>query len=104
MSLASSRLEAVVPSQLTIAEGNSSMPFSVATSPVNATMAVVITGVYSGLSRTTNLVLTHEGQFGESSGIFVPILLSSSGAGNSFYTSELTLVNRGSGIATLRFP
>ena len=35
--------------------------------------------------------------------LFVPIVLSSSGAGGSFYTTELTLTNRGASDATLTF-
>ena len=35
--------------------------------------------------------------------LFVPVILTASGAGNSYYTSELTLTNRGSRAATLRY-
>ena len=35
--------------------------------------------------------------------LFVPVILTASGAGNSYYTSELTLTNRGSQTATLRY-
>ena len=39
----------------------------------------------------------------DSATIFVPIVLSAPGANNSFYTSELTLTNRGGKDATLDF-
>jgi photosystem II stability/assembly factor-like uncharacterized protein len=35
--------------------------------------------------------------------VFVPIVLSSGGMNNSYFTSELTLINRGTGNATLHF-
>ena len=37
------------------------------------------------------------------SGLFVPVILSVSGLNNSYYTSEMTLTNRGSQTATLRY-
>ena len=40
---------------------------------------------------------------GMSSALFVPVILTASGLNNSYYTSELTLTNRGSGTATLRY-
>ena len=40
---------------------------------------------------------------GMSSALFVPVILTASGLNNSYYTSELTLTNRGSGPATLRY-
>ena len=40
---------------------------------------------------------------GATSGLFVPVILTASGLNNSFYTSELTLTNRGSQTATLRY-
>ena len=40
---------------------------------------------------------------GTGSDLFVPVILTASGAGNSYYTSELTLTNRGSQTATLRY-
>ena len=35
--------------------------------------------------------------------LFVPIIISSAGINNSFYTSELTLTNRGTKTATVEF-
>ena len=40
---------------------------------------------------------------GTATDLFVPVILTASGAGNSYYTSELTLTNRGSQTATLRY-
>ncbi len=40
---------------------------------------------------------------GATSDLFVPVILTASGAGSSYYTSELTLTNRGSQAATLRY-
>ena len=40
---------------------------------------------------------------GTGSDLFVPVILPASGASNSYYTSELTLTNRGSRTATLRY-
>ena len=43
------------------------------------------------------------GNTGAPSDLFVPVILTASGASNSYYTSELTLTNRGSSTATLRY-
>ncbi len=40
---------------------------------------------------------------GTTSDLFVPVILTASGASNSYYTSELTLTNRGSRTATLHY-
>ena len=40
---------------------------------------------------------------GTTSDLFVPVILTASGASNSYYTSELTLTNRGSRTAILRY-
>ena len=40
---------------------------------------------------------------GKSSTLFVPVILTASGQNNSFYSSELTLTNRGTEEATLHF-
>ena len=40
---------------------------------------------------------------GTGSDLFIPVILTASGASSSYYTSELTLTNRGSQTATLRY-
>ena len=53
-------------------------------------------------SATLTLSDTAAGTPG-SSGFFVPVILTSAGRNNSFFTSELTLTNRGSEESTLRY-
>lgn len=99
--LGSSGGEASVPPNVQVPEGATSAAFTVSTTAVSNTSAVVITGAYAGLTRTATLVVTPEGQGGEGFTIYVPIVLSAAGLNGSFFTSELTLTNRGSGTASL---
>ena len=61
-----------------------------------------------GLAALSNSLQTasprpSSGSAGTPSDLFVPVILTASGASNSYYTSELTLTNRGSQAATLRY-
>ncbi len=49
------------------------------------------------------LVLSSPAAFADSASLTVPIVISSSGLAGSFYTSELSLTNRGTTAATLKF-
>lgn len=100
VSLTSNRAEAVVPASVKIAAGESTASFAVTTTAVTSSVAAALTGVYGGLSRTASLVITPDNQSNPASSSFVPILLSLAGANNSFYTTELTLTNRGTATAT----
>lgn len=86
--------------------------YGIAVDPLGATY--VAGAAFSADFRT---VKAYQGQFGgsfsdsyaakisvgDSITFFVPVVLSTPGANNSFYTSELTLTNRGSKDATLDF-
>jgi sugar lactone lactonase YvrE len=54
----------------------------------------------TGNSRIRKVESAYTPQTGE---VFVPIVLSSGGMNGSFYTSEMTLTNRGTSIATVNF-
>ena len=54
-------------------------------------------------SATGNIVLNWNLETRISRRLFVPVILSSTGRNNSFFTSEMTLTNRGSEPATLRY-
>ncbi len=57
----------------------------------------------TGLKALNNDQQTAFISTGAGSGLFVPVILTASGLNNSYYTSELTLTNRGSHAATLRY-
>ena len=54
-------------------------------------------------NQPTGPVPSFSSNLGTSSSLFVPVILTASGLNNSQYTSELTLTNRGSKTATLRY-
>ena len=88
------RISALTSEQITAATGSDSVPGSydvVVTNPGGHSMVLTKGFTYTPVSGP---------QTGE---IFVPIVLSSIGANGSFYTSELTLTNRGTGAATIHF-
>jgi hypothetical protein len=99
--VSSSGGEASVPPTVQVPEGATTAAFTVSTTAVSSTSAVVITGAYAGLTRTATLVVTPEDQGGEGFTIFVPIVLSAAGLSGSFFTSELTLTNRSTATASL---
>ena len=71
--------------------------------PVPGSYDVVVTnpgGQSMELTKGFTYTPVSSSQTGEA---FVPIVLSSGGANGSFYTSELTLTNRGTGTATVNF-
>ena len=55
------------------------------------------------MSRGAALGLTVQGTAGGSTALFVPVILKSSGANESYYTSEMTLTNRSAQTASVRF-
>ncbi len=78
--------------------GNGTVNYTVA---VNGT-ASARTGTLTIAGQT--FTVTQVGTGGSTSDtVFIPILLSLSGAGGSFYTSELTLTNRGTSTAQVEF-
>ncbi|MEW5974366.1 MAG: IPT/TIG domain-containing protein [Acidobacteriota bacterium] len=102
IALSSSNAAAMVPTTVTIAEGSASAGFSVDTASVSVPTAVTISASYNGLSRTATLVILSEGNEPAFTN-FVPIVLSSSGNNNSFFSSELILTNRSDRTAVLDF-
>jgi len=93
----SNRTVASVPINIRVPAGASVATFPISTQGVASTSSVVISAVYGGITRRATLavgdVLTSTND--PSSTVFVPIILNSSGVNGSFFTSALTLTNRG---------
>jgi hypothetical protein len=95
---------ATPPASIVVPGGASSVSFAVDTQSQNAVRTVTLSASYGGVIRKANLVIAGGAQSDDSSNtLFVPIILSSSGANGSFYTSSLTLTNRGTRDAILDF-
>jgi hypothetical protein len=101
----SNRTVASVPFNLRVPAGASSATFPIVTQTVTSTSSVVISAVYSGITRRATLAVgdTLTSTADPSSTVFVPIVLVSSGANGSFFTSALTLTNRGTRPALIDF-
>ena len=101
----SNRTVASVPINIRIPAGASSATFPISTQGVASTSSVVISAVYASITRRATLavgdMLTSTND--PSSTVFVPIILNSSGVNGSFFTSALTLTNRGSRDALVDF-
>jgi len=93
----SNRTVASVPFNIRVPAGSSSASFPITTQEVSSTSSVVISAVYGGITRRATLAVGGVSTTinDPSSTVFVPIVLSSSGANGSFFTSALTLTNRG---------
>ena len=93
----SNRTVASVPINIRVPAGASVASFPISTQGVSSTTSVVLSAVYGGITRRATLavgdVLTSSND--PSSTVFVPIILNSSGVNGSFFTSALTLTNRG---------
>ena len=93
----SNRTVASVPINIRVPAGASSASFPISTQGVSSTTSVVISAVYGGITRRATLavgdMLTSTSD--PTSIVFVPIILNSSGINGSFFTSALTLTNRG---------
>ncbi len=93
----SNRTVASVPINIRVPAGASSATFPISTQGVASTSSVVISAVYASITRRATLavgdMLTSTND--PSSTVFVPIILNSSGVNGSFFTSALTLTNRG---------
>ncbi|MEW5978225.1 MAG: IPT/TIG domain-containing protein [Acidobacteriota bacterium] len=96
---------AVVPANVVIPAGNNGMSFGIHTQNVSESETVTISASFGGVTQRQRIVVADSriSDGGPESTEFVPIILSSSGANNSFYTSSLTLTNRGSATAILDF-
>ncbi|HVN79623.1 MAG TPA: hypothetical protein VMW38_11550 [Terriglobia bacterium] len=96
---------AVVPSVVSVASGMSSATFPVTISSVSQTHSVSISASYGGNSSRSTLVVADStvGDANSDTSRFVPILLWTAGASNSFYTSALTLTNCGDKPAIMDF-
>ncbi len=94
---------ASVPSVVAVASGATSATFPVTVRNVSATTMVSISATYGGVTRRSNLVVGDGSVSDTNPGTsrFVPIVLSTSGVNNSFYTSALTLTNRGTRAAIM---
>ncbi|MFN8005579.1 MAG: RHS repeat domain-containing protein [Terriglobia bacterium] len=103
VTLASSDPTATVPVNVTVPAGGTSAVFSITTSAVSLSTAVKISGNYNGLNRTATLVVASPSGGGQLGTVFVPAVLSAAGLNNSFFTSEITFTNRGSGQAVMDF-
>ena len=101
----SNRTVASVPINIRVPAGASSATFPISTQGVASTSSVVISAVYASITRRATLavgdMLTSTND--PSSTVFVPIILNSSGVNGSFFTSALTLTNRGSRDALVDF-
>jgi choice-of-anchor C domain-containing protein len=86
-------------SSTTSGSGNGTLRYAVAANPTTAARSGALT-----IAGQTFTVTQADAQPGmETTHLFVPIVLSTAGLNNSFFTSELVLCNRGSSNATLEF-
>jgi hypothetical protein len=99
------KLAATVPATIVIPAGSASATFPVTTSSVSASTAAVISASYGGRTRRATLALGQSDltEADPVSTLFVPMVLSTAGANDSYYTSALTLANRGTRNAVLDF-
>ena len=101
--LSSDAALAATSKMLVIPAGSSSATFDILTSRVEEPTSIVISGSYQSVTVTANLVLGKSAQRIAPAQLFVPIVLRARGIGDSFYTTELTLANRGSTPAVVDF-
>lgn len=81
---------------------SSVLTISAGSAPIG-THVLAVSGLGGGMSRGAALGLTVQGTAGGSTALFVPVILKSSGANESYYTSEMTLTNRSAQTASVRF-
>ena len=85
-----------LPQAVTVPAGSASAVFGVTTKNVETDTAVLISGTYGSAVASANLVIRSSTlSKAASETVFVPIVLSVAGLNGSFYTSEVTLTNRG---------
>jgi len=86
-----------VPFNIRVPAGVSSASFPISTMLQDSTRSAVISATYNGNTRRATLAVadTATGENDPSATVFVPIILTSSGVNGSFFTSALTLTNRG---------